>query len=90
MTQTVEQLQAMDEHMQYVVGLLTQIVQSMDQVVEWAHDNQPDTEPHTFIHDLHDVQTMLHGAMDRHNDLVAQIQYAQSQAAQEIPPNPYE
>ena len=94
MTEPLEQLQTMDQHVEYLVQLLTQAEQTLEQVHAWAQEyQQTHPNPHDLMTAIGTIRGELHSATDAHNQLLGQIRQAQhdavEQAAQQIPDNPY-
>ena len=86
-------LEALDGLIQQATGLLTQADQCIEQTLQAAADFATAHGEHVpaapLLHQaVADVQTNLHSLTDRHNQIVAQIAQARSEA-QQIPDNPY-
>ncbi|HWS47231.1 MAG TPA: hypothetical protein VN636_15295 [Acidimicrobiia bacterium] len=93
MTDSLEHLQAMDQHVEYVLQLLTQAEQSLEQVHAWAQEYQQDNpDPHGLMTAIESIRHNVHNMTDAHNQLLGQIRMAQHDAAEQaaqIPENPY-
>src|SRR3974390_2708419 len=94
MTESLEMLQTMDQHVEYVVQLLTQAEQTLEQVHAWAEEYQANTpNPPQLIAAISTIRGELASATNRHNELLGQIRMAQhdavEQAGQQLPDNPY-
>lgn len=92
----IEDLEALDRLIQQATALLTQADQCIEQTLQaaadfaTAHGQHVPTAP--MLHQaVADVQSNLHSLSDQHNQLVAHIAQARSEAQQipEIPDNPY-
>jgi len=94
MAEPVEMLQTMDQHVEYVVQLLTQAEQTLEQVHAWAQEYQANApNPPELMGAISTIRAELANATNRHNELLGQIRNAQhdavEQAGQHLPENPY-
>ncbi len=82
MSETLEELQTIDEHLQQTITLLTQADQAIEQAHQLYHQySRYMKDPPDLLAALKAVQDHLHGCIDQHNKTVAEIKVKQEEAA---------
>ena len=90
MSESIEKLQQIDGHVTSTIDLLTRADQALEQALQLYHDySRAIPNPVDLASAIKAIQTHLHGCVDQHNQLVAQIRQAQEEAAShaEVDPN---
>jgi hypothetical protein len=86
-TDTLEQLEALDQKVQTILPLLTQAVQATQEAEALIEQIPGNTAP-SLVAALPNLRTALHTGIDNHNTLVAEI--AAARAAVQAHPEQYQ
>lgn len=91
MSEPIEKLQKLDEHVQSAITLLTQADQALEQAHQVYHEYSSTVkDPPDLLSAIKAIQEHLHTCTDQHNQLVAQIRQAQDDANKQAEDdNPY-